>query len=132
MVGGGRPRAVWAAAVFFLGAGLLEILLGLREVPKPPSFWPIWETLGRGLLHILLALGLWNRLTLGRRVALVYCIAVLLTYAAVLGLALFRAPVDFPDSVIWQSLYQIPSCALLIPYLRSPEAEITFVRPLWH
>lgn len=132
MLGAGRPRAVWAATVFFVGAGLLELVVGLREIPEPRSFWPIWETLGRGLLHIVLALGIWNRLALGRQAALVYCLAVLLTYAAVLGLALLRAPADFPDSVIVQSLYQIPSCALLIPYLRSSEAELTFVRPLWH
>lgn len=127
-----RPRAVWAATAFFVGAGLLEIVLGLREMPEPLSFWPVWETVGRGLLHLALALGIWNRIALSRQVALVYCIAVALTYAAVLGLALFRAPVDFPDSVVVQSLYQIPSCALLIPYLRSSQAAVTFVRPLWH
>jgi hypothetical protein len=127
---GSRPRAVWAAAAFFAGAGLLEIALGLREVPL--SFWPVWETLGRGLLHLVLAFGIWNRLALCRQVALVYCAAVLITYAAVLALALFRAPFDFPDSVVLQSLYQIPSCALLIPYLRSPEAAVTFTKPLWH
>jgi hypothetical protein len=132
MPGAGRPRAVWAATVFFVGAGLLEIVVGLREIPEPLSFWPVWETLGRGLLHIVLALGIWNRLAVCRQAALVYCFAVLLTYAAALALALLRAPVDVPNSVVWQSLYQIPSCALLIPYLRSSEAEITFVRPLWH
>jgi hypothetical protein len=132
MAGEGRPRAVWAATAFFVGAGLLEIVLGLREVPEPLSFWPVWETVGRGLLHLALALGIWNRIALCRQVALVYCIAVMLTYAAVLGLALFRAPIDFPDSVVVQSLYQIPSCALLIPYLRSSQAALTFVRPLWH
>jgi hypothetical protein len=132
MAGAGRSRAVWAATAFFLGAGLLEIVLGVREIPEPLSFWPVWETLGRGLLHLVLALGIWNRLALGRQAALVYCVAVLLTYAAVLGLALMRAPIDFPESVVWQSLFQIPSCALLIPYLRSSEAEVTFTRPLWH
>jgi hypothetical protein len=123
---------VWAAAAFFVGAGLLEIVLGLREVPEPPSFWPVWETLGRGLLHFVLAYGIWNRLALCRKAALVYCAAVLLTYTAVLVLAVFRAPIGFPDSVVLQSLYQIPSCALLIPYLRSSEAAVTFIRPLWH
>jgi len=132
MLGSARPRAVWAAAGFFVGAGLLEILLGLREVPAPLSFWPVWETLGRGLLHLVLAAGIWNRLALCRQVALVYCAAVLLTYTAVLGLALYRAPIAFPDSVVLQSLYQIPSCALLIPYFRSAKAALTFVRPLWH
>jgi len=132
MTGGGRPRAVWAATAFFVGAGLLEIVLGLREVPEPLSFWPVWETLGRGLLHLVLALGIWNRIALCRQVALIYCLAVLLTYAAVLALALLRAPIAFPDSVVVQSLYQIPSCALLIPYFRSSEAALTFVRPLWH
>jgi hypothetical protein len=132
MPGSARPRGVWAAAGFFVGAGLLETVLGLREVPEPLSFWPVWETLGRGLLHFVLAFGIWDRLALCRKVALVYCVAVLLTYAAVLGLAVLKAPIGFPDSVVLQSLYQIPSCALLIPYLRSSEAAVTFVRPLWH
>src|SRR5262245_72439 len=112
-----RPRAVWATALFFTGAGLLELVLGLREISSPAGFWPVWETVGRALLHFVLALGIWNRIALCRHVALVYCAAVLLTYAAVLALAFFRAPLEFPDSIVVQSLYEIPSCALLIPYL---------------
>jgi hypothetical protein len=132
MTASARPRAVWAATVFFVGAGLLEIVLGVREMPEPLSFWPVWETLGRGLLHLVLAFGIWNRVAFCRQAALVYCAAVLLTYAAALALALLHAPIEVPDSVVVQSLYQIPSCALLIPYLRSPQAAVTFVKPLWH
>jgi hydrogenase/urease accessory protein HupE len=127
-----RPRAVWAASAFFVGAGVLEVVMGFKELPLPLHFWPVWETLGRGLLHFVLALGIWKRIALCRTLALIYCLAVLLTYAAVLGLALVHAPLDFPESVIVQSLYQIPSCVLLIPYLRSSKAALTFVRPLWH
>lgn len=131
MPAAGRTRAVWAATAFFVGAGVLEVVLGLREMPWPPGFWGVWETVGRGLLHLVVALGIWQRFALSRPVVLVYCLAVLLTYAVALALALLHAPVRFPDSVVVQSLYQIPSCALLIPYFRSSEAALTFVRPLW-
>ena len=40
------------------------------------------------------------------------------------------APVRFPDSIVWESLYEVPSCALLLPYLRSSRASALFPRPL--
>ena len=43
-----------------------------------------------------------------------------MTYAVVLALALAGAPVRFPPSVVVLSLLQVPSCALLLPWLRSP------------
>jgi hypothetical protein len=46
-------------------------------------------------------------------------------------MALLQAPVVFPDSVKLQSLLQVPSCALLLPFLRSPRAGELFPRPLF-
>jgi hypothetical protein len=123
-------RGVAAAAAFFALSGVLEILLSLWELPAPPRFWPAWEAVGRGVLHFLLAAGLWSRFAFCRSVAMVYCLAALVTYAIVLVLALGQAPLRFPASVVVQSLFQIPSCALLLPYLRSAEASRVFRRPL--
>jgi hypothetical protein len=123
------PRGVWVTAAFFAVAGVLEVAVGLWEAP-PRAFWPVWEALGRGILYFLLAAGLWNRIAICRTIAMVHCLAVLVTYAVVLGMALFHAPVRFPASVILESLYQVPSCALLLPYLRSPAASVAFPRPL--
>jgi hypothetical protein len=81
-------------------------------------------------LSLLLAWGLWRRIALCRSIALVYCLAVLTTDAVVLGLAFAHAPVQFPDSIVWESLYEVPSCALLFPYLRSSRASALFARPL--
>jgi hypothetical protein len=118
------------SAAFFALSGLLEIGLGIGEAPRPVTFWPIWEALGRGLLHLLVAAGLWHRFALCRTIALVYCLAALVLYAVVLGLAFAQAPVAFPTSVVIQSLFQVPSCALLFPYLRSPAAAALFPRAL--
>jgi hypothetical protein len=125
------PRGIWTSAFFFALSGLLEIGLGVAEAPRPLTFWPIWEALGRGLLCLLIAAGLWSRLALCRSIAMVYCLAVLVTYAVVLGMALLDAPVRFPPSLVVLSLFQVPSCALLFPFLRSPEASRLFPRPLF-
>lgn len=124
-------RGVWVSAGFFAVSGALEMGMSVWDAPKPLGFWPLWEGLGRGLLHLLVAVGLWHRLTLCRSIALVYCLAALASYAVVLGLALAQV-VRFPDSVVVQSLFQVPSCALLYPYLRSPRAAVLFPRPLFH
>lgn len=125
------PRGIWVSAAFFALSGLLEIGLGVFEAPRPLAFWPIWEALGRGLLCLLLAGGLWSRLALCRSIAMIYCVAALLTYAVVLAMALLQAPVRFPHSVVVLSMFQVPSCALLFPFLRSPEARHLFPRPLF-
>jgi hypothetical protein len=128
---GPLPAGVWVPATFFAVAGLMEIMLGVMEAPRPIPFWPVWEAIGRGLLHFLLAWGLWRRIALCRTIAMVYCLAALVTYAIVLLLALFHAPLRFPGSVVVQSLYQVPSCALLFPHLRSARAAALFPRPLF-
>ena len=124
------PRGVWMPAAFFLGGGVLELALAVYEAPRPLPFWPLWEALGRAVLHFLLAAGLWRRIALCRSIAMVYCLAIVPTYAAALALAWVEAPFRFPPSVVLQSLYQVPSCVLLFPYLRSAEASVLFSRPL--
>ena len=47
------------------------------------------------------------------------------------GLALAHAPLRVPSSVVVQSLFQVPSCVLLLPFLRSPAASALFPRPLF-
>ncbi len=119
------------SAAFFALSGLLEIGLSVFEAPRPLAFWPIWEALGRGLLCLLVAAGLWYRMALCRSIAMVYCLAALTTYAVVLAMALSHAPVRFPPSVVVLSTFQVPSCALLFRFLRSPEASRLFPRPLF-
>lgn len=125
-----NPRGVWITAAFFAVGGVLETGLAFWESPRPLAFWPVWEAVGRGLLHLLLAWGLLRRIALCRSIAMVYCLAVLATYAVVFALAFGQAPVRFPVSLIVKSLYEIPSCTLLLPYLRSSEASLAFTRPL--
>ena len=107
------------------------MVLGLTDRPGPLSLGPVWEAVGRGLLHLLVAWGLWRRIALCRTIAMVYCLAAVATYAAALLLAVFHAPFRFPPSLVVQSLYQVPSCALLFPFLRSPAASALFPRPLF-
>ncbi len=125
------PRGIWLSAAFFALSGVLEIGFGVVEAPRPFTFWPVWEALGRGLLCLLVAAGLWSRLALCRSIAMIYCLAALTTYAVVLAMALGRAPVHFPPSVVVLSMFQVPSCALLFPFFRSPEASRLFAKPLF-
>jgi hypothetical protein len=124
-----RPGAAVLVVVFFAVSGALEIGLAFADAPSP-GFEALWEALGRALLHALLAAGLWRGYALCRTLALVYGLAALVTYAVVLALALGGAPLRFPPSVVVQSLFQVPSCALLVPWLRSPAAAQAFPRPL--
>jgi hypothetical protein len=124
------PRGVWVPAAFFALSGVLEMALAVHDT-RPLAFWPLWDAFFRGVLHFLLAWGLWRRIALARSVAIVYCLAILILYAAVLLLAAIQAPVRFPDSVKLQSLVQVPSCALLLPFLRSARASALFPRPLF-
>jgi hypothetical protein len=125
------PRGVWLCSGFFFVSGLAEIGFSVYEAPHPLTFDFAWQALGRGLLHLLLAWGLWRRVALCRSIAMVYCIAAVLTYGVALALAIAQAPLRFPPSVIFQSLYQVPSCVLLLPYLRSPNAAAHFPKPLF-
>jgi hypothetical protein len=118
-------------AAFFVASGVLEIALSVLEAPRPLAFWTVWEALGRGILHFLLAWGLWNRIALCRSIAMIYCLAALVTYGMVLGFALAGEPLRYPNSVRLQSVFQVPSCLLLLPYLRSREAARLFLRPLF-
>jgi hypothetical protein len=122
---------VWVSAAFFTLAGLLDLVLSIRELSHPLPFWPVWEAVGRLIFHLLLAVALLRRLALGRWIALVYCLAALVTYGVALVLAVADAPVRFPPSVVVGSLFQVPSCALLLPWLRSTEALLSFRRPLF-
>src|SRR5687768_10533872 len=126
----GAPKGVWVPVAFFVVGGLLEIALAAWETPWPWTFWPLWEALGRAAMHFLVALGLWRRIAICRSIAMVYCLAVVPTYIAALLLAYAGAPFRFPPSVVLQSLYQVPSCLLLFPFLRSEQASVLFTRPL--
>ena len=126
----GTPKGVWVPAAFFVTGGVMDLALAAYETPRPWPFWPLWEAVGRAMLHFLVALGLWQRIALCRSIAMVYCLAVVPTYAAALALAYAGAPFRFPPSIVLQSLYQVPSCLLLFPYLRSEQASLLFTRPL--
>jgi hypothetical protein len=122
-------RAVALAAGFFAAAGVLEVGLALAT-PHPSGLEPVSLAFGRGSLDVLLALGLARRSALCRTIALVYCLASITTYAVVLTLALGGAPFRFPEAVVVQSLFEVPSCSVLFLYLRSPRASAVFTRPL--
>jgi hypothetical protein len=118
------------AATFFGVAGLLEIGLAIGAAPAL-SLDRLWEAVGRACLYLLVAWGLTKRLAVCRSIAMVYCLAALTTYAIVLALALGHAPFRFPPGLVVQSLFEVPSCAALLPYLRSREASAAFARPLF-
>jgi len=124
-----RPRAVALAVAFFTASAAMELGLAFVDAPRP-TFVAIWEAVGRAVLPALLAAGLWRGFSFCRTIALVYGVASLVTYAVVLALALGGAPVRFPPSVVVQSLLQVPSCAVLVPWLRSPAGARAFPRPL--
>ena len=46
-------------------------------------------------------------------------------------LAFLQAPFRFPESIVLASLFEVPSCILLYPNLRSAEASVLFHRPLF-
>jgi hypothetical protein len=125
------PTGVWVTAGFFAIGGALHLAATLYDLPRPLALWPLWGALGRALLSALLAWGLWRRIALCRSIAMVYCLAVVITDAVVLAMAFAHAPVRFPDSLVWESLYEVPSCVLLFPFLRSPRASALFPRPLF-
>ena len=125
------PPGVWLSALFFAASEVFEIALAVHDAPHPVPLTTVWQASGAGLLHFLLAWGLWRRIALCRSVAMVYCLAAIVTYVIAIGLALAHAPLRFPASVVVQSLFQVPSCILLFPFLRSPAASALFPRPLF-
>jgi len=127
----GPPRGVFWPAAFFVASGALALATSLAEA-WPPSFWVAWDAVFRSVPHFALAWGLWRRVALARSVALVYCLAVLAMYGVILAIAFAQEPVAFPLSVRVQSLLEVPSCALLFPYLRSRQASALFPRALFH
>lgn len=124
-----RPKGAQLAIAFFAASGVLEVVLVFADTRRP-GLDALWEALGRALLHGLLAAGLWRRYALCRTLAFVYCLAAVVMYAVVLAMALWGAPARFSPSVVVQSLFQGPSCALLLAWLRSPAAGRAFPRPL--
>ena len=124
------PLGVWVASGFFALSGVLEVALTFWDAPHPRGLAPAWEAVGRALLHFVVAWGLWRRLALCRTVAMIYCLAAVVTYLAAICLALAHAPLQFPASVVVMSLVQVPSCALLFPFLRSPRGSTLFPRTL--
>jgi hypothetical protein len=125
------PRGVWVPASFFALSGALGLFLNLHEAPRPIPFTTLWQATGIFLLEVLLAWGLWRRIALCRSVAMVYCLAVIVTDLSALALAWAHAPLRFPPSVVVLSVFQVPSCLLLFPFLRSPAASALFPRPLF-
>lgn len=124
------PAGVWVPVLFFLGGGVLELACTLVDAAGAPPLSAAWNGLGRSLLNVLLAAGLWHRYALCRSVAIVYCLAAVVTHLAAVGLALGQAPLHFPPSVVVLSLYEVPSCLLLLPHLRSRRAAELFPRAL--
>jgi hypothetical protein len=125
-----EPLPVRLSAAFFALAGAVEILVTLYEV-RPLAFWPVWDACVRGGMNFLLALGLLRGYAICRSIAMIYCLAVVITYSVAVGLALSGAPLEYPVSVVVQSLLHIPSGVVLFLYLRSPLASSHFPRPLF-
>jgi hypothetical protein len=125
-----EPLGVRLAVAYFVLSGTLEILLTLVEV-RPLGFWPVWDACVRGGMDLLLAAGLRRRYAICRSIAMIYCLAVVSTYAAAVGLAVTGAPLRYPVSIVVQSLLHIPSGAVLFLYLRKPLASAHFRRPLF-
>lgn len=115
---------------FFVAAGLLEVVLPMTTDPGSRTLVRIWEAAGKATLDFLVAFGLWKRVALVRSVAMVYCLCAIIVYAAAIALAWAGAPFRYPQALVIASLFEVPSCALLYPWLRSPEAGAVFTRPL--
>jgi hypothetical protein len=122
-------RGVFVAAGFFALGGVLDIGFAVF-LPSQPGFWGVWEAAGRSLVSLVVAFGLLRRLAFFRYLAAIYCVAMLLTYGAVLLLAYSGTDASFSRALILQSLYEIPACGVLLPYFRSPEAQEAFSQPL--
>lgn len=125
-----QPLGVRLTAAFFVVSGAVEILATLYEV-RPLAFWPVWDACWRGGMDFLLAAGLRHRYAICRSIAMIYCLAVVITYSAAAGLALTGAPLAYPPSVVIQSLLHVPTGVVVFLYLRRPTASALFPRPLF-
>jgi hypothetical protein len=125
------PRGVFWPAAFFLASGVLDGTLNLVQAGDRADLTMVWTIVGRSLMSAIVAYGLWHRLALSRSIALVYCLASIVTYGVALGLAFARQPVHFPPAVVIGSAFEVPSCVLLFFWLRSREAAALFVRRLF-
>jgi hypothetical protein len=122
--------AVRLTVAYMAVAGVLEIAGALLEA-HPLDFWTVWDAGVRGGTHFLLALGLHRRLAICRSITMIYCLAVIIMYLAIVALAIAQAPFAYPPSVVLQSLYHVPFGVLAFRYLRSPDAARAFPRPLF-
>lgn len=120
------PRGVWMPAVFFAVAGALDFVLHV-----PGGFDAAWTALGRGLLNVLLAVGLWHRVWLCRPIAQAYCVAAIGVYSIAIALALTHQPLSFPPSIVVGSAFEVPLSVLVYRHLRSPEAGRLFSNSLF-
>jgi hypothetical protein len=124
------PRGVVIPTAFFVASGLLDGALSAMAA-RPVDLDTAWTIVGRSLMSLIVAFGLWQRMALCRTIALVYCLASVTTYVAALALALAREPLAFPMTVVVGSAFEVPSCVLLFLYLRSPRAAALYDRPVF-
>lgn len=125
-----RPAGLYWSAGFFVAAGLLEVVLPVTTDPGSRTFVRLWEATGKATLDFLVAYGLWNRVAIVRSIAMVYCLGAIAAYATALAFAWAGAPFRYPQALVIASLFEVPSCTLLYPWLRSPAAGAVFTRPL--
>ena len=125
-----RPAGLYWSTGFFVAAGMLEIVLPMTTDPGSLTLVRLWEATGKATLDFLVAFGLWKRVALVRSVAMVYCLGAIVAYAAAIAFAWSGAPFRYPWALVIASLFEVPSCALLYPWLRSAEAGSVFTRPL--
>ena len=125
-----RPPGLYWSTGFFVAAGLLEVLLPVTTDPGSRNFVRLWEATGKATFDFLVAFGLWKRVALVRSIAMVYCLGAILAYTAALAFAWAGAPFRYPQALVIASLFEVPSCALLYPWLRSPAAGVLFSRTL--
>jgi hypothetical protein len=125
------PLGVWLPAAFFVASGLLDAGLSIFGAGHPVDFDTAWIAAGRGLMNVVLAIGLWRRFALCRSVALMYCLGAVTAYALAILLAITHQPLTYPPTVVVGSAFEVPSCVVLFVHLRKEEAGRLFFRPLF-
>jgi hypothetical protein len=118
-------------AAFFVASGLLDGALSLFASGQPIGLGMLWTVTGRSLMNVVVGCGLWRRIALCRSIALVYCLAAVITYGFALVFAYTQEPLHFSTALVVGSAFEVPSCVLLFGYLRSPEAAALFVRSVF-